>query len=103
MSSNFKQQSSERVVLPDRRNDMEMSEKGFQACSVVSSECLGADGNEAKSKLSSKNEIIVGYADKNGSKSLQVDRANLECDHQASLGPKTVRAWFKDPHLYKVI
>lgn len=96
------QQSSERVVPPGRSNDMEMSEKDFKACSAVSTECLGANGNEAKSKLSSKNEIIVAYTDKDESKSLQMDRVNLECDHPATLGPKTVRAWFKDPHLYKV-
>ena len=72
----------------------------FKANSSVSIEHLGVDNKGYKSET----ELGVPALQNNKTKTVpRVTSGDLESARPVSPKPKTVRAWLKDPHLYKVI
>ena len=75
-------------------------ESDFKANSSVSIEHLGVDNTGYKGDT----ELGVPALETNQTKGFNtVTSGDLESALPVSLKPKTVRAWLKDPHLYKVI
>ena len=72
----------------------------FKANSSVSIEHLGVDNTGYKGDT----ELGVPALETNQTKGFNpVTSGDLESALPVSLKPKTVRAWLKDPHLFKVI
>ena len=116
------QQNSEKDTVRNNQANTETLYKDFEACPSESTRSLGVDNkgyddNEAKSRPSFPDEIIVTNVEecyKNEEENHGVTSGTLtnskpfvvssdpESALPATLGSKTVREWLKDPHLYKV-